>query len=120
MGRALPSRMFLSFVFPSFDGYGSCPLFPFLPFVRRVMGRRRQGIPHYDCASWSGSEKVILKSPSLTRKGQRIINKRIKTKKKQEAFDTELMAIRMGMLPLWLDYRQQRTYNPHGLASSHS
>ena len=23
-------------------------------FVRRVMGRRSSGIPHYDCASWSG------------------------------------------------------------------
>ena len=24
-----------------------------LPFVRRVLGGRRLGIPHYDCASWS-------------------------------------------------------------------
>ena len=67
MGRALPSRMCLSFVFPLFGGDEGCPLF-FL-FVRQIMGRRRQGVPHYDCASWSGVEKGYFEKPVADPKG---------------------------------------------------
>ena len=65
MGLVLTSRMYFSFTFPLFNEYGSCLFFP----VRRIMGRRRPGIPHYDCASWSGVRKGCFEKPVAVLKG---------------------------------------------------
>ena len=56
MGQALPPRKYLSFVRRVQRRF-------LFSFVRRIMGIRSPGIPHYDCASWSGVGKGYLEKP---------------------------------------------------------
>ena len=56
-GQALPSRSF-SFCFSFVSVAGG---FISFPYVRRYMGRRSTGIPHYNRASWFGVGKGLFR-----------------------------------------------------------
>ena len=70
-GQAPPPRMYLSVVYISFvvaEGMA----FSLFSFVRRIMGRRRLGTPHYNCANWFGvGSWVYLEKLATAPYGQR-------------------------------------------------